>query len=56
MKSYEEAMKVALAHEKRFPKKTKNIFIVKKDDYYTTAYDREELKAAIELGFVEVTK
>jgi len=55
MKSYEEAMAVALSHQKRFPN-CGTIRIVKKDDYFTTAYGMEEFRRAIELGFVEVTK
>lgn len=58
MKSYEEALKVAIAKRERMHKLGRPcpIHIVKKDDYYTTAYSNEELAYALELGYEEVTK
>ena len=58
MKSYEEALKVAVEHQNRWHKMGRrcSIHIVKKGDYYTTAYSAEELAYAIENGFEEVTK
>lgn len=58
MKSYEEAMKVALSRREYYHKMGMRcpIHIVEKDGYFTTAYSNEELACAIENGFVEVTK
>ena len=58
MKSYEEALKVAIAHQERCHKMGRRCLfhIVKKGDYYTTAYNAEELAYAIENGFEVVTK
>lgn len=58
MKSYEEALKVAIAHQQRQHKYGNRceIHVVKKGDYYTTAYNAQELEYAIELGYEEVKK
>lgn len=58
MKSYEEALKVAIAHQERYHKYGLRcpIYIVKKGDYYTSAHSAEELAYAIENGFEVVTK
>lgn len=58
MKSYEEALKVAISHQQHMHKHGHRcpIHIVKKGDYYTTAYSAEELAYAIALGYEEVKK
>ena len=58
MKTYEEAKKVAIAHQERCHKMGRRcpFNIVKKGDHYTAAYGAEELAYAIKNGYEVVTE